>query len=135
VERGTRLPAFITALGKSLLARLDPDQLATHLPARLAYKPLGIENIPRPALMEELARIRRQGYAELQDAGYRNAGAIGITIVPQGGAGVSFAANYPLGLTDDATVRKLTDRLMEHAATIARQVDDRDWFAMQQAGG
>lgn len=135
VERGTTLPAFITALGKSLLARLEPEQLETHLPKQLSYKPLGIDPIPRKDLLAELARIRRNGYAELHDSGYRNAGAVGIALVPQGGSAVSFAVNYPMGLTDDAAVRTLTERLLEHAQAIASQVGDREWFDMLADGG
>ena len=63
---GRTLPAFSTAMGKSLLAeRLqggDPDSLAGHLPGTLV--PLtGHTIVDRPALARDLDVVRSRGYA------------------------------------------------------------------------
>ncbi|WP_231954203.1 IclR family transcriptional regulator [Actinoplanes derwentensis] len=59
---GRRLPAYSTALGKSLLAERAPDRLAAHLPP--VMEPLTPHTITsRPALDDELERIRKRGYA------------------------------------------------------------------------
>lgn len=62
---GRTLPAFSTAMGKSLLAeRLDgdPDGLAEHLPGSLT--PLTVHTIvDRAALVRDLEAVRARGYA------------------------------------------------------------------------
>ncbi|MPZ85197.1 MAG: helix-turn-helix domain-containing protein [Actinophytocola sp.] len=59
---GRRLPAYSTALGKALLAELDADELAAHLPGELA--PLTTHTITDPAtLRQDLASVRDRGYA------------------------------------------------------------------------
>ncbi|MFP4635892.1 MAG: IclR family transcriptional regulator [Nitriliruptoraceae bacterium] len=59
---GRRLPAYSTALGKSLLAALPADRLSDHLPPRL--EPLTKHTITdRRELEDELASIRSRGYA------------------------------------------------------------------------
>lgn len=59
---GRRLPAYSTALGKSLLAALPADRLSDHLPPRL--EPLTRHTITdRRELELELASIRTRGYA------------------------------------------------------------------------
>jgi DNA-binding IclR family transcriptional regulator len=59
---GRQLPAYCTALGKSLLAERPPEQLAKHLPERL--EPVTPKTITdRSALADELATARQDGYA------------------------------------------------------------------------
>lgn len=59
---GRRLPAYTTALGKVLLAERTPDQMAEHLPEKLAA--LTPHTITTPAaLADELERTRKRGYA------------------------------------------------------------------------
>jgi IclR family acetate operon transcriptional repressor len=62
-EPGSRAPAHATALGKALLAALEPDEVDALLgPA--PYERYTENTIPsRDALFEELDRVRRQGYA------------------------------------------------------------------------
>ncbi|NKX51921.1 helix-turn-helix domain-containing protein, partial [Arthrobacter deserti] len=58
---GRRLPAYATALGQSILARLGPDA-AAHLPAELA--PAGPATLTtEDALWRALSATRRRGYA------------------------------------------------------------------------
>ncbi|PSL00569.1 IclR family transcriptional regulator [Murinocardiopsis flavida] len=59
---GRRLPAYSTALGKALLAGLDGDEVAEHLPDVLA--PLTEHTrTDRDALARDLAEVRDRGYA------------------------------------------------------------------------
>jgi IclR family transcriptional regulator, pca regulon regulatory protein len=60
---GTRLPAFVTSMGRVLLAGLPDEQLHDRL-ARIEVKPLTPYTVKdKPALGELLANVRRQGYA------------------------------------------------------------------------
>jgi IclR family pca regulon transcriptional regulator len=63
INVGTRFPAYATSMGRVLLAALDDEQLAAYLErARLA--PLTARTIASAgALRAELARVRRQGWA------------------------------------------------------------------------
>ncbi|HET7102922.1 MAG TPA: IclR family transcriptional regulator C-terminal domain-containing protein [Terracidiphilus sp.] len=72
---GSRLPAYCTSMGRVLLAALPEPELETYL-RRLrprAFTPRTIVKIP--GLRNELARVRRQGYAivnEELEAGLRS---------------------------------------------------------------
>jgi DNA-binding IclR family transcriptional regulator len=60
---GRRMPAHCTAAGKVLLAFLAPAELEQALPAELvSFTPHTITD--RDRLVQALARVRRQGYAE-----------------------------------------------------------------------
>jgi IclR family pca regulon transcriptional regulator len=60
---GTRLPAFVTSMGRVLLAGLPDDDLEERL-ARIEVTPLTAHTVKdKTALREILAGVRRQGYA------------------------------------------------------------------------
>jgi DNA-binding IclR family transcriptional regulator len=60
---GARLPAYTSAIGKSLLASLDPDEAARRFEG-VELERLTSHTITEvPALLKELERIRRQGYS------------------------------------------------------------------------
>jgi IclR family pca regulon transcriptional regulator len=60
---GTRLPAYATCVGRVLLAGLEPHELDGYL-ERVELRPLTpATRATPPALREELARVRRQRYA------------------------------------------------------------------------
>ncbi|MGH2856622.1 MAG: IclR family transcriptional regulator domain-containing protein [Solirubrobacteraceae bacterium] len=60
---GTRLPAYATSMGRVLLAALPDDELRARL-ERIELRPLSTHTITdRDELLEALARVRRQGWA------------------------------------------------------------------------
>lgn len=60
---GTRFPAYVTSVGRVILAHL-PDEEAEVRLAQAELKPLTARTITSPdALRAELRRVRRQGYA------------------------------------------------------------------------
>ena len=63
INVGTRFPAYATSMGRVLLAALEPDELDAYL-ARAEIRPLTARAIATPdALRAELARVRTQGWA------------------------------------------------------------------------
>ena len=90
---GARFPAHCTANGKALLAELDPEQVKALLPARL---PRLTQNTvtSRARLLEELARVRRDGVAFDNQEHTAGICAIGRTIPD--GAGGRAAVTIPL---------------------------------------
>ncbi|MER6992395.1 IclR family transcriptional regulator [Saccharopolyspora hirsuta] len=63
INIGTRFPAYATSMGRVLLADLPPAELDAYL-SEVDLAPLGPHTITTPAqFREELARIREQGWA------------------------------------------------------------------------
>ena len=63
INVGTRFPAYATSMGRVLLAALDPDELDAYI-ARAEIRPLTARAIATPdELRAELARVRAQGWA------------------------------------------------------------------------
>jgi IclR family pca regulon transcriptional regulator len=63
ISVGTRFPAYATSMGRVLLAELDPAELDSFL-SRAELRPLTDGTLTTtPALRHELDRVRRQGWA------------------------------------------------------------------------
>ena len=60
---GARLPAYTSAIGKALLASLDPQEAARRLDGAELDKLTDHTIVSVPALLEELERTRERGYA------------------------------------------------------------------------
>ena len=61
---GTRQPAYLTAIGKALLAQLSEETLLSLHPNELLPSPLTPNSLTtRAALVQELEQFRHQGYA------------------------------------------------------------------------
>ena len=75
---GARFPAFCTANGKALLAKLPPDELKQRLPRRLETCSLHLP-IAREALLRELAEVRETGVG--YDREEHHAGICGVGVV------------------------------------------------------
>ncbi|KEI43970.1 IclR family transcriptional regulator [Saccharopolyspora rectivirgula] len=63
INIGTRFPAYATSMGKVLLAHMSPEELQRYL-QRVRLRPLGPHTTTKPEeLQQELAAIREQGWA------------------------------------------------------------------------
>lgn len=123
---GRRLPAHLSATGRSLLARLPPAEVA----ALYAGRP---EAADLPAL---LAQVRAQGFARsLQDT---TPGVDGIAVAvadPESDEAVSLCLVYPHALVSPAECRAMVASLAEGAAEIAGALGDRDFVFPQPSPG
>ncbi|KPI14696.1 beta-ketoadipate pathway transcriptional regulator PcaR/PcaU, IclR family [Actinobacteria bacterium OK074] len=117
---GTRLPAHVTSVGRVLLAHLPDAEITTRL-ARADLRPLTARTLVTPdALHAELHRIRRQGWAvvdqELEE-GLRSVAAPVRDRVGQVVAGVNIAVHA--GRNSLESVRhELLPQLLATAARI-----------------
>jgi DNA-binding IclR family transcriptional regulator len=131
VSEGTRLPAYVTAVGKALLTRLDTQQLLSLLPDRLVHRPLAVST-SRAALMRELAVARERGWTELVDNADRGIGAAAVAVGSPQGRTIGIALCWmKRGMTRTRHERMVAE-LLSSARTIARRVRDPYWLPPEE---
>ena len=116
---GTRFPAYATSVGRIMLADLPDGQLDARL-GTLELRPLTARTIVAPAaLRAELARVRRQGYALVDQELEEGLRSVAAPVRDRGGAVVA-AVNIAVhaGRTSVASVRR--DLLPPLLAAVAR---------------
>ncbi|MGX4689262.1 IclR family transcriptional regulator domain-containing protein [Streptomyces sp. JNUCC 63] len=116
---GTRFPAHVTSVGRVLLAHLPDEQIDQHL-ARCELRPLTSRTIVSPPqLRAELQRIRKQGYAIMDqelEVGLRTVAAP----VRDGAGTVVAAVNIPVHASRNSVDSVRRDLLPSLLATVAR---------------
>jgi len=120
IDVGTRDPAFATSLGRVLLAGLDDEALERSLAAAplRAMTPRTVSS--RAALHAELAKIRQQGFALVDQELEEGLRAVAVPLRDPGGNVVA-AVNLALHASRwqlQAIRRKLVPRLRETAAAV-----------------
>lgn len=119
---GRRLPAHLSATGRTLLARLDDAELA-----RLY---VGTPELARLAPL--LAEVRARGYALSHQDTTPGVDAIAIALAdPASDEAVSLCLVYPHALVSDDERRAMIAALAEGAAGIARALGDDDFIHPQ----
>ncbi|WP_053848632.1 IclR family transcriptional regulator C-terminal domain-containing protein [Streptomyces sp. NRRL B-24085] len=117
---GTRFPAHVTSVGRVILAHLPPEETEVRL-ARAALTPLTARTIVSADLLRaELDRVRRQGYALVDQELEEGLRSIAAPVRDRGGEVVA-AVNIPVqaGRTSLAAVRRdLLPPLLETVAGI-----------------
>jgi IclR family pca regulon transcriptional regulator len=116
---GTRFPAHVTSVGRVMLADLPEEELDARL-ARTELRPLTARTLVSPgALRAELDRVRRQGYALVDQELEEGLRSVGAPVRGRDGmvvAGVNIAVHA--GRTSLASVRR---ELLPHLlAAVAR---------------
>ena len=91
---GARFPAFCTANGKALLARLPVDELKDHLPRRLE-SPARRTPVSRKALLEELEQVRSTGLAYDREEHRAGISAVGVAVRDVDGSTVAISVPMP----------------------------------------
>lgn len=121
-ELGMRLPAHACALGKVLLASLDPDALAACIPETLPRVTERALATPE-ALHRELAQVRQTGLGqdleEMATGLVCFAAYVGVTPL---GKRVAVSTSIPTDRLDDAHRRDAVESIRKVAQAIARRV-------------
>jgi len=119
INVGTRFPAYATSMGRVLLAGMEPDELGAFL-ARAELVRLSARTITaEPKLRAELARVRRQGWAMVDQELEEGLRSVAAPIRDRAGqvvAAVNLSAHA--SRTSTETVRR--DLLPSLLATAAR---------------
>jgi IclR family pca regulon transcriptional regulator len=124
ISVGTRFPAYATSMGRVLLAGLPDDELSVRL-ARAELAGFTPRTITSPArLREEIARVRRQGYALVDEELELGLRSLAAPIRGRGGevaAAVNLSAHAPRTSVADMK-RHMLAPLRETAAAIERDL-------------
>jgi IclR family pca regulon transcriptional regulator len=132
INLGTRFPAYATSMGRVLLAAQSDDWLNGYL-ASVRLTPLTPKTVTDPArLRAELLRIRKQGWALVDEELEEGLRSIASPIHgPDGGVLAAINVSAPARQGDIERLRKeLLPRLLETAAKI-----DEDVRAIALGGG
>lgn len=129
---GRRLPAYATALGKSLLAERVGAECDAHLPTELT--PLTPRTVTdRAVLVSELDEIRVRGYATETEENMVGIKCFAVTLRYRWPASDAISASVPLArLTPDREREIITalQAVCDKAARVVRPVANGDkWFA------
>jgi len=109
---GQRVPAERTAIGRALLAR-QPEAAARG---------------SRVPLVEELARIRRNGWAAIESAVIPGIAAVGAAVGdPARNEALGFALSFPMAATDELRRARMARRVRDEALAIGKRLGDPFW--------
>jgi len=120
---GGRNPAYASSMGKILLADLSENELKAILGRGKLKKltPNTIDEIPK--LIEELARIREQGFAVDNEETFQGIRCVGAPIRDAGGKVVAaVSVTVPAQRMDDKRVRELWRLVTNTARMISERV-------------
>jgi DNA-binding IclR family transcriptional regulator len=114
---GRRLPAYATALGQSILARLGPDA-AAHLPPELA--PVGPGTlVTADALRHALSATRRRGYALEREQSAPGLACLAVAVDGPAAVPDALSASMAAGELTPGREREVGAALRDTAETIA----------------
>ena len=128
---GSRMPAFATSTGRTLLARLGNEAIKALHP-----RPLTPPSANGPQTLDDLLRsveqVRRVGWCEAIDEGVPGVASVAVTIADaQSGDALAFCQSFPAHLVSELERRRLASVLTDAAREIATQVDDAFWNKMK----
>lgn len=120
---GVRDHSYCTGLGKMLLSRLAPEQLATHLPADPFPRFTDSTITTMDELTRELRRTQRRGYAF--DDNERSVGlrCLAVPVQVDGECLAAVSVSGPSGEFGPDRQQSFLERLMESAAELAGDPD------------
>lgn len=126
-DPGSSIPAYATAVGKALLARLPREELEAILPETLVCEPRDV-TMTRDAMIAELDEARKLGYARL-DNSVLGVGAIGVAVGLSPGRDLGFAICYARETVAAAEQIEIAGALRNAAESIGRLCHDPFWSA------
>jgi IclR family pca regulon transcriptional regulator len=116
---GTRFPAHVTSVGRVILAHLPDEEIGTRL-ARTDLRPLTARTIVSPQqLAAELRRVRRQGYAIVDQELEEGLRSVAAPVRDRDGEVVA-AVNIPVAAGRNSVESVRRDLLPHLLATVAR---------------
>ena len=137
INVGTRFPAYATSMGRVLLAGLSEEALDAYL-SEVALRPLSPRTITsEEALRRELAKVRRQGWALVDQELEEGLRSVAAPIRDRSGetvAAMNLSA-HASRMTIDAARRTLVPPLLATAARIEADLRVARTGPRRSAGG
>lgn len=121
---GDQIPAFASSTGRALLARMSDAEVRALYPNGLPSPP---PNAPRTvkALLDQLALVRRNGFAEARDEAVQGVDAISVAVGdPATGDEVALCVACPIAILSKGERLKIIQSLCVGAAEIAALTQD-----------
>ncbi len=127
LEPGYRVPAFTTAIGTALLARLDDETVrAMHAPG--LHYPVTDFRMTVEELLERLRQARHRRWTMAEGTTFPGFGAVGVAVGGMNGQqATAFCLSYPTGTDFAEQTDDMIRRLTAHAAHIGRRSGDPFW--------
>ncbi|TXL78152.1 IclR family transcriptional regulator [Vineibacter terrae] len=124
---GSRMAAFATSTGRTLLARLSNEAIkALHPQPLVPPSPNAPQNMGE--LMERIDQIRRCGWCEAIDEGVPGVGSVAVSIADRASAEtLAFCVSFPAHPVSELERRRFAVTLTDAARRLATQVDDQFW--------
>ncbi|MQA02389.1 MAG: helix-turn-helix domain-containing protein [Streptosporangiales bacterium] len=122
-QLGRPLPAHSTATGRALLARIPDDAVRELFPhgwePPSTSAPQSIDE-----LLDRLALVRSQGFAESKDEAVRGVGVVAAAVGTQDDEALAMCISYPLATVSDDEVQALRELMLTRTEEIADLVGD-----------
>ncbi|SEK08318.1 MULTISPECIES: IclR family transcriptional regulator [unclassified Variovorax] len=130
---GSRAPAYSSAMGRALLARLGDDEVTALLGARLDQ---GRGDAPktRKDLLARLAAVRERGWALSRGEYVTNVAGISSAVFDAATRQTyAFGIALPAEMLSDALVERFGTTVRDAAASVGKRVGDPFWLAFGAA--
>jgi DNA-binding IclR family transcriptional regulator len=122
---GSRAPAYATANGRMLLARLDGEAVRALHPAPLAPRS-GRSPQTLDEVLNRLRQARSDGWCEAIDEAVPGVGSVAVSVADAENTDMlAFCLSFPAHMVSEAERRELAGLLIGAAERIAAQVGDR----------
>jgi IclR family KDG regulon transcriptional repressor len=126
---GFRTPAFATATGRTLLARLTDKEVGKlHSGPWSAPSPKAPQSLRE--LLDRLGKVRALGWCEAVDEAIPGVDSIAVSVSDiENAETLSFCLSFSAALVPDAEKRKIITTLTDAAREIGGRVDDPKWLS------
>jgi len=135
MEPGRRNPAYATAVGKALLARLPEARVRALYPRRLQrLTPGTIGTVDE--LLDHLRLVRERGWAEANEETFLEIRAMAVAFVePDADSGIGLSLSYPISGVGPEDRVAMLDHLLATARDIGTRVGDPVWATAAPGSG
>lgn len=132
LEKGMRINAAVTAVGRALLARCADAELRRLCRNAVRRAETGLV-LTRQQLLAEIEAIRAAGYAAVEGVTFVGFNAIGAAVAgARERQTIGFSLSYPQAILDEAARAEVARAVLEAATEVGSAAGDPYWTARRQ---
>lgn len=133
LEKGTRVPAQVTAIGLALLARSSDEEIRSLYPGAVRYDETGL-TVNAQDIIAQVEAVRRQGYAAVEGSTFRGFNALSVAVESvTERQRIGFSVSYPQELLRERDMSEIIDCVVGLAEGIGVRSADPYWVARAAA--